>query len=304
VPTPEPTVTPAPTPTQVTAKSATAQEVYDLALAEASAWQPDAVLTELSTIFLFGPFDAEGKAENWQIVFYSPSANELNTMQFKDGTVTSAGTVPLAAGEARPIAEIDSVILETKSIYDTAAAAGGSQYVAAEYIPWASLTSYPLDITTPTWYIHYVNPESNSPAFTAIIDARSGEVIQAITIEQLADTGASPGTASDVELADPESVLQMVFEAAQTGDFSSLQNLCDPLGENDGDTQMICNLATDDTERDSFIEFFAKGQINGNAQISPDGNEAEVPFLFGPDGQNEETMKLTNRDGQWYLFSF
>jgi hypothetical protein len=69
-------------------------------------------------------------------------------------------------------------------------------------------------------------------------------------------------------------------------------------GENDDDTQAICDLATDETQRESFVEFFATGKITGDASISPDGAEAEVPFLFGPDADREETMKLINRDGQ------
>ena len=79
---------------------------------------------------------------------------------------------------------------------------------------------------------------------------------------------------------------------------------CDPLGENDSDTQMICDIATDETNREEFIEYFATGKISGEARISRNGAEAEVPFLFGPDGDREETMNLINRDGQWYLSSF
>jgi tetratricopeptide (TPR) repeat protein len=102
----------------------------------------------------------------------------------------------------------------------------------------------------------------------------------------------------------PESVVQAVFDAATSGDFASLQALCDPLGENDGDTQMICDLATDEANRDEFVQYFAAGKINGDAMTSPDGEKAEVPFLFGPDGTSDETMELINRDGQWYLFGF
>jgi tetratricopeptide (TPR) repeat protein len=102
----------------------------------------------------------------------------------------------------------------------------------------------------------------------------------------------------------PESVVQAVFDAAKSGDFAPLKELCDPLGENDGDTQMICDMATDDTNREEFVQYFATGKISGEASISPQGDRAEVPFLFGPDGEREETMELINRDGQWYLFGF
>ena len=100
----------------------------------------------------------------------------------------------------------------------------------------------------------------------------------------------------------PEDVLQIVFDAAKTGDFEALANLCDPLGENDGDTQMICDLSTVETNRESFIEYFSQGRISEEAVVN--GDSAEVPFLFGPDGDADETMGLIQRDGQWYLLDF
>jgi len=102
----------------------------------------------------------------------------------------------------------------------------------------------------------------------------------------------------------PEDVVLMVFDAASSGQFDRLADLCDPRGENDGDTQMICDLASDETHRDPFVEAFAKGRLLGEAQISPDGTAAEVSFAFGPEGDQEETMELINRDGPWYLHGF
>jgi hypothetical protein len=67
---------------------------------------------------------------------------------------------------------------------------------------------------------------------------------------------------------------------------------------------MICDVAADETNREEFVQYFATGKISGDAQISADGMQAEVPFLFGPDGADEEIMGLINRDGQWYLFGF
>ena len=99
-------------------------------------------------------------------------------------------------------------------------------------------------------------------------------------------------------------MVQVVFDAAKSDDFASLEDLCDPLGENDEDTQMIYDIAADDTNREEFVQAFASGEVNGIAEISADGTEAVVPFLRGPDGDTEETMKLVNRDGQWYLHSF
>ena len=48
--------------------------------------------------------------------------------------------------------------------------------------PSAALTQYPLDETVPTWYVNYMDPDTAQVAFTVIIDARSGDVMQAIDI--------------------------------------------------------------------------------------------------------------------------
>jgi type IV pilus biogenesis/stability protein PilW len=104
------------------------------------------------------------------------------------------------------------------------------------------------------------------------------------------------------DLGDPASVLQAVFDAAASGDFSQLSGLCDPLGENDGDTAAICAITSEHPDRDSFVEFFAQGRING--QVTINGDQAELPFLFGPNGDQAETMTFILREGQWYLFDF
>ncbi len=121
-------------------------------------------------------------------------------------------------------------------------------------------------------------------------------------INSLAFSGSGGSTSGAVDLTDPASVLQAVFTAAQTEDFSVLSSLCDPQGENDDDTAFICAITADHPEKDSFVEYFAQAQIAGDAVI--DGDRAEIPFLFGPDGDREETMGLIQRDGKWYLSDF
>ena len=107
---------------------------------------------------------------------------------------------------------------------------------------------------------------------------------------------------AEVHFANPEMVTAAVFEAARTGDDSALAMLCDPQGENDGDTRRICEMsATSEGWRD-FVTYFAKGRVSGPVII--DQNTAEVPILFGPDGTQAETMILTRRGENWYLLSF
>ena len=106
----------------------------------------------------------------------------------------------------------------------------------------------------------------------------------------------------EIDFTDPVSVLQAVFTAARTEDFGILSGLCDPLGENDGDTAMICAMSEDHPEVEMFIEHFATGRVIGEALIV--GDRARVDFTFGPDGDEGETMGLVRRDGRWYLIDF
>ena len=66
-----------------------------------------------------------------------------------------------------------------KKIYETPAAAGGQKYIDQGHYVMAGLTPYPLDNSIPTWHINY-HTQNNTAAFTVIIDARSGEVMQSI----------------------------------------------------------------------------------------------------------------------------
>jgi hypothetical protein len=110
------------------------------------------------------------------------------------------------------------------------------------------------------------------------------------------------GLAGGSGYAEPTSVVQAVFSAAQLEDFSALADLCDPLRENDDDTELICAMTAEHPEKDQFVETFANGKINGDAVIDVD--LALVPVLIGPDSDQEETIVLIQRSGSWYLFGF
>jgi hypothetical protein len=156
----------------------TAQEAYEVALAEALAWQSDVVLSEMQTSAL-DLLNADGTSSSWTVAFYSPSAGALSNYLFIDGVLQPV--TPVALSQQPNLVPYDaSVILDTKTIFDTAAAAGGSQVIAEDYEPSAALTQYPLDENTPTWYVNYMDPENFTVAYTVIIDARSGAVIQAL----------------------------------------------------------------------------------------------------------------------------
>jgi hypothetical protein len=109
-------------------------------------------------------------------------------------------------------------------------------------------------------------------------------------------------TVYEVDHSDPVKVLQAVFDVAKGADAAVLGELCDPLGKNDGDTRRICDLSSGFESNDEFVLYFRNARINGEAVV--DGTLASVPFLFGPDGDREESMELVQRDGKWYLSAF
>lgn len=108
------------------------------------------------------------------------------------------------------------------------------------------------------------------------------------------------GGGDAVDQTKPEEVVNALFKAAQTSNFDMLKNLCDPKNENDGDTRELCNLTEE--RKKEFVEYFKDGKVTGSAVI--EGDEASVPFVFGPNGSESEEMKLIKRDGKWYFYSF
>ncbi|MDP6943909.1 MAG: hypothetical protein QF464_07125 [Myxococcota bacterium] len=108
--------------------------------------------------------------------------------------------------------------------------------------------------------------------------------------------------AKPVDHTHPTLVVEAIFQAARTGDARYLPGLCDPRGENDGDTRDVCRARPGAKGWKEFRTYFAKGKISGNIQIM-DG-KAKVPFLFGPNGKRAETMNLIERNGKWYLHKF
>ena len=102
--------------------------------------------------------------------------------------------------------------------------------------------------------------------------------------------------------SDPVKVVEAVFEAARTGDFSVLSGLCDPTGANDGDTKQICYIGQAPKDKqDEFVKYFEKGTVVGEAEIS--GDNAKVKILFGLNGNKKEEFNLVRIDGKWYLSS-
>lgn len=125
----------------------------------------------------------------------------------------------------------------------------------------------------------------------------------AMTACESQDASASnPSNGFSVNSSDPANVVDAVFEAAKTGNASLLKGLCNPAGTFDLDARRICDYASGFDKEGEFPMFFARGKRNGEVQQS--GDQASVPFLFGPNGDKPDTMDLVKRDGKWYIECF
>ena len=110
----------------------------------------------------------------------------------------------------------------------------------------------------------------------------------------------------------PESVMNTIFQAAQSGEVGILKFLLPPYDEQkgeipcDGDCKALCNPGNESMREElrgnyftlgDFKEYFSKAKIIGNPSIT--GDEAKVNFVFGPNLERNETMNL-----QRFFFSF
>ena len=104
-------------------------------------------------------------------------------------------------------------------------------------------------------------------------------------------------------LKSPTSLMNYIFTSAKSGDFSKFHYMCDPYGDNDGDTKAICSMQMlSQEEKEAFITDLGNAKIIGEPVIVAD--KAEVEFTFGPTANKRETMHLIKRNGLWYLDSF
>lgn len=114
---------------------------------------------------------------------------------------------------------------------------------------------------------------------------------------------SNPRTAESTWQADPASVMEAIFAAARTKDFSKLAGLCDPTGTGDGDTKQICSIAFAPEEgKNQFVQAFMYGQVIGKPVIVAD--TAMVQIKFDQKGGRDESMRMIRRNGLWYLDSF
>jgi len=138
----------------------------------------------------------------------------------------------------------------------------------------------------------------------------------ATTTEESGNSNQSGNKVEDPN-SSPESVMNTIFQAAQSGEVGVLKSLLPPFDEKtgeipcDGDCLALCNpgnesmkeeLGSNYTTLADFKEYFSNGKIVGSPTIN--GNEAEVNFLFGSNQDRNETMNMQMINGKWYLSSF
>lgn len=101
----------------------------------------------------------------------------------------------------------------------------------------------------------------------------------------------------------PEQVLKVVFDVASGKAAPQLlAQICRedvPLGP---ETRRICEYAQGFDPQGEFPMFFGQGAIRPGSEIV--GKEARVPFSYGPNGLQQDTMTLAKVDGKWYLSHF
>ncbi|MBN4051879.1 hypothetical protein JYT53_00090 [Cytophagaceae bacterium AH-315-L13] len=120
-----------------------------------------------------------------------------------------------------------------------------------------------------------------------------------------------------------ENVVSAIFYSAQKRDFNIMSLLQDPLGECDSDIIGLCSISSvakqvadyggnqqSQKAINEFVNMFQNGRITGKVTINTSsvGNIiATVPFYFNSgqgEDRNFEEMKLIQRYGNWYLYSF
>lgn len=117
----------------------------------------------------------------------------------------------------------------------------------------------------------------------------------------------------------PADVVEAIFRVADTLDFSELTMLCDPFGQNDWDTQYVCDFGHDPFLGDWFgydgydpflgdwfSDRYKAGEIVGGVTIDPDGESAhlfiEYPNAYGYLFGDQADVTLIHRPSGWYLY--
>lgn len=129
----------------------TARAAYDLALALAVKWQPDARLCNFSTI-VTGPVDSEGRSAEWSIHFSSRKAGKVLMVTVSRGV---AGTFEVPGAGGRVIEVTAKTNFDSKQLVGRADAAGGAAHRKKGAVVSMGLVQSTLKGVGPLWHISY-----------------------------------------------------------------------------------------------------------------------------------------------------
>lgn len=163
------TITPIHASTQITA-----EEFYNLALTHLPGPPNGAMLVRLDS-GLLTPLNSEGQSASWTADFWSPDSHRLYTLTLINGIILTQST-PASLPEA--LVTPESLNLELASFLQTAAAAGGQLYLTRGYSLTAGLSPEGQANRRPAWTVIYLEPDQPVPAFTVVMDARSGQILR------------------------------------------------------------------------------------------------------------------------------
>lgn len=144
---------------------------FNAADRHAKAWQADAVIARLTHT---SPIDAEGRANNWYMIYYSPGAKKSDLMTIADGTITCwsqpgpAGRLP----ELKP-----DFYRDVKKLLAEAAAHGGAALMAEGYTPRLEMSAGSKGRSL--WYVNYEH-QTKRGSLQVTFDANTGKFLQAI----------------------------------------------------------------------------------------------------------------------------
>jgi hypothetical protein len=149
-------------------------EMYAKSEARAKAWKADVVVASITNTSM-GPLDETGKSEAWNLMFWSPSANQQVSITTFRG-MFNCFTLPGAAGRLPSLKP--GFFTDGAKLYAIGKQQGG-QYLAQGYFMMIGTAVAPSDHHT-TWNITYSSKDSKSAPLLVLVDANTGAFEQAI----------------------------------------------------------------------------------------------------------------------------
>jgi hypothetical protein len=149
-------------------------EMYAKSEARAKAWKPDVVVASITNTTM-GPLDEAGKSEAWNLMFWSPAANQqVNISTFRG--MFNCYAMPGAAGRLPNLKP--GFFTDGAKLYAIAKQQGG-QYLGQGYFIMIGTAAAPSDRHA-TWNITYSSKDSKSAPLLVLVDANTGSFEKAI----------------------------------------------------------------------------------------------------------------------------